>query len=230
MMSAYRTEPAPENSADPDTPRRLLRVEKLPPAFWTVASILSLVTNAVLIAISLSLATQLFRLNHVIQSQIIGPLNASFTTMYDASIQTTVSINAQVPARFDLPLNTATTVILSQDTYIPNARVTVNTGGLSIFNAPTDIVLPAGTSLPIYLNLTVPVDQTIPVIMDVPVNIPLKNTSLGEAFAGLINVVSPYQPLLQNAPSSWTELICGKKTRGLCHGVFSGLESILTRP
>jgi hypothetical protein len=229
-MPPYQTDPDTMNDAPQKPGRRILRVEKLPPAFWTIASILSLITNAILIAVTISLATQLFRVNSVIQTQLIKPLNTSFTTMYDASIQTTVSINTQVPARFDLPLDTDTTVVLSQNTFIPNARVTVNTGGLSIYNAPADIVLPAGTPLPIHLSLTVPVDQTIPVVMDVPVNIPLKNTALGDAFSGLINVVSPYQPLLQSAPASWTELVCGEKTGGLCHAVFSGLDSILTRP
>lgn len=224
--------PYPSNVYQPDPPvekRRLVRTDKLPAAFWTIASILSLVVNAILIAVVLSLATQLFRVNQVVQSQVVQPLGTSFATMYEASIQTTVSINTTVPARFDLPLDTDTTVILNQETFIPNARVTVNTGGLSIYNAPADIVLPAGTALPIHLSLTVPVDQTIPVVMDVPVNIPLKDTALGEAFAGLINVVSPYQPLLESAPASWTELICGKKTTGLCHTFFSDLESLLTK-
>lgn len=210
--------------------RPLVDRAALPRAFWTVTGILSLITNAILIAVTISISNQLFAVNKAVQQQLIEPLDTSFTTMYEASIQTTVVIDTTVPARFDLPLDTDTTVVLNQDTYIPNARVTVNTGGLSIANAPADIILPAGTSLPIHLNLTVPVDQTIPVVMNVPVNIPLKDTALGEAFAGLISVVSPYQPLLSNAPSSWTEMICGKRTTGICHGVFSSIESALTKP
>ncbi|MCD4671948.1 MAG: hypothetical protein K8R77_04720, partial [Anaerolineaceae bacterium] len=211
-MSNYQTESEFEFDASKKPERRrYVRVEKLPSAFWTVASVLSLLTNAILITITLSLSNQLFRINKVVQEQLVEPLDTSFTTMYEASIQTTVAINTTVPARFDLPLDIDTIVILSQDTFIPGARVTLNTGGLSIYNAPADVVLPAGTNLPVHLNLTVPVDQTIPVVMNVPVNIPLKDTALGDAFSGLINVVSPYEPLLQNAPASWTEMVCGKK-------------------
>jgi hypothetical protein len=216
-------EPDPEPV--PQKTKRRIPVDRasLPKAFWTVTGILSLLTNAVLIAVLLSISNQLFTVNKVLQQQLIMPLSTSFTTMYEASIQTNISIETTVPARFDLPLDTDTTVVLSEDTYIPNARVTVNTGGLSIQNAPADIVLPLGTNLPIHLSLTVPVDQTIPIVMDVPVNIPLKDTSLGSAFKGLIDVVSPYDPLLKSAPTSWAEMICGKKT-GLCFNLLHRAE------
>ena len=215
----------PEPEAAPRKAKRRINIDRagLPKAFWTITGILSLITNAVLIAVLLSVSNQLFTVNEVLQKQLIEPLGTSFTTMYEASIQTNVSIETTVPARFDLPLDTDTTVVLSEDTFISNARVTVNTGGLSIQNSPADIVLPAGTNLPIHLNLTVPVDQTIPVVMDVPVNIPLSDTSLGSAFKGLINVVAPYDPLLKSAPTSWAEMICGKDN-GLCFKFFSGLD------
>ena len=219
--------PAVEQKPDTPTKKSARRISvdrtALPKAFWTVTGILSLLTNAILIAVLLSVSNQLFTVNKVLQQQLIVPLGTSFATMYEASIQTNVSIKTTVPARFDLPLDTDTTVVLSEETFIPNARVTVNTGGLSIQNSPADIVLPAGTKLPIHLSLNVPVDQTIPVVMDVPVNIPLKDTSLGGAFKGLIDVVSPYDPLLKSAPTSWAEMICGKKT-GLCFKLLHGAE------
>ena len=216
-------EPDPDPTPQKKERRHIIDRKSLPKAFWTVTGVLSLLTNAILIAVLLGVANQLFTVNKVLQQQLIVPLGTSFTTMYEASIQTNVSIETTVPARFNLPLDTDTTVVLSEDTYISNARVTVNTGGLSIQNAPADIVLPVGTNLPIHLSLTVPVDQTIPVVMDVPVNIPLKDTSLGSAFKGLINVVEPYDPLLKSAPTSWAEMICGKKT-GLCFKLLQGAE------
>jgi hypothetical protein len=216
-------EPEPETAPQKTKGRITVDRASLPKAFWTVTGILSLLTNAILIAVLLSVSNQLFTINKVLQQQLIVPLGASFTTMYEASIQTNISIETTVPARFNLPLDTDTTVVLSEETYIPNARVTVNTGGLSIQNSPADIVLPAGTKLPIHLSLIVPVDQTIPVVMDVPVNIPLKDTSLGGAFKGLIDVISPYDPLLKSAPTSWAEMICGKTT-GLCFNLLHGTE------
>ena len=223
--SEYNTVFEPEPEPALKKPARRIPVDRasLPKAFWTVTGILSLLTNAILIAVLLSVSNQLFTVNKVLQQQLIVPLGTSFTTMYEASIQTNISIETTVPARFDLPLDTDTTVVLSEDTYIPNARVTVNTGGLSIQNSPADIVLPAGTNLPIHLNLMVPVDEIIPVVMDVPVDIPLKDTSLGSAFKGLIDVVSPYDPLLKSAPTSWAEMICGKTT-GLCFNLLHGTE------
>jgi len=213
--------PAPTTKSPEKNKKTGIRVDRagLPKAFWTITGILSLITNAVLIAVLLSVSNQLFTLNKVLQDRLITPLGTSFTTMYEASIQTNVSVETNVPARFDLPLDTDTTVVLSEDTFIQNATVTVNTGGLSIQNSPADIILPAGTNLPIHLNLTVPVDQQIPVVMDVPVNIPLKDTSLGTAFSGLIDVVSPFDPLLKSAPTSWAEMICGKDSR-VCYNLL----------
>jgi hypothetical protein len=81
---------------------------------------------------------------------------------------------------------------------ITGALVTVNTGGLNINRARADIVLPAGTLLPINIqSLTVPVDQKVPAVLDVPVDIPLNQTDLHEPFVGLQKVVEPYYCLLQ---------------------------------
>jgi len=113
-----------------------------------------------------------------------------------------------VPAKFDLPLQTDTTVVLTQSTLIRGARVTLNTGGLSIQNAPTDIVLPAGTELPIHLNLMVPVDQKIPVKLNVAVDIPLNQTDLHQPFTGLQKVIQPYRVLIDQIPNSWGAAFC----------------------
>ena len=99
-------------------------------------------------------------------------------------------------------------MILTRSTLIRGARVTLNTGGLSIQNAPTDIVLPAGTELPVHLNLMVPVDQKIPVTLNVAVDIPLNQTDLHQPFTGLQKVIQPYQVLLSQIPSSWEAVFC----------------------
>jgi hypothetical protein len=89
-------------------------------------------------------------------------------------------------------------VTLSRDVVINGALVTVNTGGLNINNARANIVLPAGTILPIFIqSLDVPVDKTVPAILDVNVDIPLNKTELHEPFVGLQKVVEPYYCLLQ---------------------------------
>jgi hypothetical protein len=89
-------------------------------------------------------------------------------------------------------------VTLSKDVVINGALVTVNTGGLDIDRARANIVLPAGTVLPITIqNLVVPVDKTVPAVLDVNVDIPLNKTELHEPFVGLQKVVEPYFCLLQ---------------------------------
>ena len=121
-----------------------------------------------------------------------------------------------MPAKFKLPLDTETTVVLSQDTRIDGARVSLVTGGLSINNAPADIVLPAGTRLPIFLKLSVPVNQKIPVKLNVDVDIPLNQTDLHQPFVGLQGVVQPYYQLLNETPNSWQEALCGRSPDALC--------------
>jgi hypothetical protein len=121
-----------------------------------------------------------------------------------------------VPAKFDLPVETETTVVLKKDTSIRRARVTLTTGGLTITNAPADIILPAGTELPIKLNIVVPVDQQIPVNLSVNVDIPLATTDLHAPFIGLQNVVGPYYQLLKSGPSTLEETVCGNDGSDFC--------------
>ncbi len=189
------------------------------PAFWTVTGLISLVINVILIAILLSLANYVFTLKAVVENQLIGGLASNFSLMDQASIKTNITVSTQVPAKFSLPLETDTTVILTRDTVIKSAHVTVSTGGLQITNALTNITLPAGTELPIHLNLEVPVDQQIPVNINVPVDIPLNQTDLHRPFVGLQNVVQPYSVLLDQIPNSWENIMCGSNPSDLCKAV-----------
>ena len=198
----------------------VIKLIDLWPAFWTITGVFSLLMNAVLIAMLLSLGNQLFTLKYLVEDQLIGGLYENFVLMDQSSIQTTIPVSAKVPAKFNLPLDTETVVILQEDTYIPGATVTLNTGGLNITNAPTNILLPAGTELPIRLNLEVPVNQKIPVNLDVNVDIPLNETDLHIPFTGLQNVVSPYYDLLGQTPNSWREILCGNPPAGWCTGLI----------
>lgn len=209
-MDAY---PVEQPTQPPQAPRAKRQVA---PAFWTIASVLSLVVNLVLIILVIALASQVFTLKRLITEQLLGGLYNNFVLMDEARIQTTIAIDEEVPAKFNLKLNTDTTVVLTEDTPIQGARVSLSTGGMSIYSAPTDIILPEGTPLPIHLKLTVPVDKMIPVQMDVKVDIPLKETDLHEPFVGLQEVVGPYYHMLNEAPNSWGELICGKRAGSLC--------------
>ena len=189
-------------------------------AFWTITSLISMGVNIILVVLLILIANQLFSLKSVVETQLIGGLAKNFQMMDQANITTSVSISTNVPAKFDLPLETDTTVTLTNDTPIKGAYVSLTTGGLSITHAATDITLPSGTVLPIHLSLVVPVDQQIPVNLVVPVNIPMNQTELHQPFVGLQDVVQPYQKLLDGIPNNWEAIICGNSPSDLCRAVI----------
>jgi hypothetical protein len=173
------------------------------PPFWTIASIVSLVVNLVLIVILLVVWMNTQKLIQSIGGAmnmgnfLLSGLYTNFEKMDRAHITTTIPVTAEIPVKFDLQLNQQTNVVLSQDVTINNALVTVRTGGMNITNALTTIVLPQGTNLPVFLNLTVPVDKTVPVSLNVQVDIPMEQTQLHEPFVGLQDVVSPFYCMLK---------------------------------
>lgn len=202
------------------------------PAFWTVTGVISLVVNIVLIIILVSLGRELFALKDLLSGQLVGGLYDNFVAMDNATIHTTVLVedtivvedvifvNDAIPVVFELEISQRTNVRLAEDVEITNAIVNLNTPTLSIFNAPTEILLPKDTILPTRLNLTVPVSQTVPVSLTVPVHlevpisltvpvsIPLDETELHAPFVGLQEVVSPYRDLLLGLPGSWEAVAC----------------------
>lgn len=196
--------------------RQILWRGRVGPAFWTVTGVLSLVINAVLIAVIIALASHLFTLKKVLSEQLLGGLSENFALMDQASIKTNVTVNTTIPVQFSLPVKTKTTVTLTENTRITNAVVNVQTSSLILPNVPASIVLPAGTELPIALDIRVPVDTTVPVVLNVPVNIPLAETELHKPFQGLQDVVKPYLELLEPIPDSWEELLCGPNGNWLC--------------
>jgi hypothetical protein len=173
------------------------------PAFWTIASVISLTFNVLLFIILLAVLQniRILKLGSAmdISNGLLGGLYTNFEKMDNAHITKTIPVNTTIPVKFDLPLNQQTDVVLSQDVTIRRALVTVNTGGLNITNALATIVLPAGTTLPVYLNLTVPVDTTVPVVLDVAVDIPLAETQLHDPFSGLQEVVKPFYCMVNPA-------------------------------
>lgn len=210
-------QPAPE--PQPAKPRRRLHWPRFHfgSPLWTIASLLSLTVNLVLLVALFLLAQQVFGIKNALKDELVGGLAKNFAMMDQARIKTTIPINTTVPAKFDLPLNTVTTVVLQKDVLLKNATlVSLKTGGLSITNAPAEISLPAGTELPVSLNIVVPVDQQIPVNLSVDVDIPLSQTDLHTPFVGLQKVVSPYQVMLDNTPNSLQEAVCGPEPSDLC--------------
>ncbi len=189
---------------------------KVGPAFWTVAGVFSLALNIILIILLVLVGRELFGLKGMVEEQLVKGLYTNFVLMDQAVIATTIKVEDTIPVQFSLPVQTDTTVVLTEDTFVQNATVNLSTGGLRIINAPTDIVLRAGTELPVKLDINVPVDTTVPVNLEVAVEIPLQDTQLHAPFVGLQNVVSPYDSLLASLPDSWVEVLCGSSPGRLC--------------
>ena len=196
--------------------RRFLWQGKIGPAFWTIASLISIGVNIVLFVLLILIGRQLFAIKDLASNQLVGGLYQNFIKMDQARITTTVEVNDTIPVVFDLPVQTNTIVVLTEPTRIKGANVNLSTGGLTI-RAPSNITLPAGTELPVSLNIVVPVNTRVPVKLTVPVDIPLQQTELHEPFVGLQNVVAPYNDLLASPPNSWQETpLCDPKTDLLC--------------
>ncbi len=193
------THPKPASAKGASPSLKDLRLNFGPP-FWTIASVLSMTVNLILIIILLALYMNIKNLKPEVALNpgnfLLGGLYTNFEKMERAHITTKIPVQTTIPVKFDLQLNQQTNVVLSQDVTITDARVTINSGALNINNALTTIVLRQGTTLPVMLNLTVPVDTTVPVTLNVDVDIPLKDTQLQEPFAGLQSVVRPFYCLL----------------------------------
>ncbi len=170
-------------------------------AYWDVATTFSLIVNLVLVAILLVMAFQIKNLKTTVSAltglgdNALGGLYANFVKMDQASINTTISVDSQIPINLSVPVAQNTTVVLTSKVNIPNAHVVINTGGLAI-NSIASVTLPAGTSLPIALNLTIPIQSTIPISLQVPISIPLNQTELHQPFTGLQTTIRPLYCLL----------------------------------
>jgi len=195
---------APASARTPPKPAARSMNLKFGPAFWTIASVLSLAINVVLIIILLLVVSNIRQLNINLNNltkvpvDLLSGLYTNFEKMDRASIVTNIPVEAQIPLSINVPVQTTTEITLIQDAVISGARVRINTSSLNI-DAPANVTLPAGTKLTVGLNFSLQVQDDIPIHVDVPVNIPLAKTDLHEPFAGLQEVVKPLYCLVSPA-------------------------------
>jgi hypothetical protein len=220
---------APVASASPTTPKSpakektanpIFQPGKLLPAFWTVASGLSVIVNVILIVVIIILVQQLFSLKKLVGQDLIGGLYTNFVLMDQAHIKSAITVADQIPVNFNLTISQNTIVTLTEPTRINGVMINLNSGGL-VINSPANITLPQGTNLPVHLELTVPVNTTIPVTLNVPVDIPLQETELHRPFIGLQSVLSPYYWLLQPGIKSASDLEACKAVSWFCDAFFA---------
>ena len=223
---------APSSNPKSKSPERLIWQGKIGPAFWTIASVISLTVNLILVVVIVLLGQNLFTIKELLETQLVGGLHTNFEQMDQAhivtniNVQDTIQVNDEIPVVFDLPLKQSTEVVLIKDTPVRNATIFLN--GQPV---PLDLILRKGTRLGIALDLVVPVNKTIPVELDVPVNlnvpvdIALERTDLHDPFIGLQGVVSPYQDLLESLPDGWEDTpVCEPTQMGWFCGWFLGTQ------
>jgi hypothetical protein len=198
----------------PQAARNMPRREKFLRALWTLASLISMIFNAVVIVVVV-VAFWAYRdiklpedVDITMLNKLLGGLYSNFEKLDRATIKTVIPVDAQIPLDISVPVQTTTQITLAESVVIPNAQVVINTGGLNI-NSNARVTLPAGTPLSVNLNFNLPVQTSIPVHLDVPVNIPMKDTELHEPFVGLQDVVRPLYCMVDPSASNLDgQLIC----------------------
>ncbi|MEO8357062.1 MAG: hypothetical protein ABI621_14205 [Chloroflexota bacterium] len=169
------------------------------PAFWTIASLMSITVNIVLIAILLIVLNMLTGIQLTANDQfsgLLGGLYHNFVKMDQATISRTIPVDANIPLNIVVPVQATTRITLAETVTIPNAHVRISTGALNI-DADAVVTLPANTPLVVNLDFPLNVQNSIPIHLDVPVNIPLNETQLHEPFVGLRQVVEPWYCLVE---------------------------------
>ncbi len=161
------------------------------PAFWTIASIVSLAINVIVLVALIVALRSLGGLNlGQIGTGLVGGLYSNFEKMDAAHIKTTIPVQSNIPLSMSIPVQTTTNISLADAVDIPNAHVKISTGTFNI-DSDADVTLPAGTTLNVILNFSVPVQTTVPVTLSVPVDIAISSTDLHPAITGLEKTIKP---------------------------------------
>jgi hypothetical protein len=183
------------------------------PAFWTVASIFSLMVNLILIALLIGIGRNFFSIKSEIAKGLVNSASENLALMDQAHIvtsvpvQTVIQLKDDLPVNFTIPVNQNTQILLAQDTRITGAYIYLNNTAVL-----TDLTLPAHTPIQVSMNMSVPVDtsvpisMTVPVSMQVPVDIAIDQTDLHQSILGLQGAIEPYKTLFDssfNSPSDF---------------------------
>jgi hypothetical protein len=169
-------------------------------AFWTIASVLSMVVNIILIAVVFLLLLNLGALRAKLNEAtgLLPQLYGSFAAMDSATISRVIPVDANIPLNLTVPVNlNEQTIVLAHAARIEGVGVQIYGGDITVDTRRAVITLPAGTPLSVNLGFNLPVQNNVPVHLDVPVRIPLNETELHQPFVGLRNIVQPYYCLMQ---------------------------------
>ena len=151
---------------------------------------------------------------------VLGGMYLNIGELDQASISTEVTLKDDFLLDFPLQINQETELILTDNTIINGARISISTGSLNILSAPATIVLPAGARLPVQVNMSVPVNESVPVNLNVPVNIPIEETGLHQPLINMQKVIQPILIPFMDGPSTWQDLPACKLFGFVCNWWF----------
>lgn len=183
--------PAGPAIVTPTVTATVVRNNRFLPAFWTAASVISLLFNVVLLVLLVGVMRMVGSLDAAsLGSGVLGGLYMNFERMDQAHIKTEIPVQTVIPLNLTVPVQTTTGITLAKAATISGAHVKIST---QLFNvdAPAVVTLPAGTPLDVTMSMELPVQAQVPVNLTVPVDIPISSTELHPAITGLQDTVKP---------------------------------------
>ncbi|MBL8131393.1 MAG: hypothetical protein JNL42_06015 [Anaerolineae bacterium] len=169
---------------------------------WRFMVIFSFIVNLVLVVAVIALAALLFDIKNNVVTPLVAGLHSSFVGLDQATIDWTIPVRDAIPVQFDLPLEQATVVTLTEDVPL-TVFASISAPALQVNSATVFLSLPAGTRLPVALDLQVPVDTEIDVELDVRAVIPLGETQLHDPLENLRLIFEPITRALYNLPDNY---------------------------
>jgi hypothetical protein len=165
-------------------------------AFEKFALIFSFVMNVVLLVVVLVLVGLVVPIKNDIARPMMDEVMAEIDRLGNTHIETTVTVEDEIPVVFDLPLNQEVNVTTTAPVPLTTHAYFVLPGGGGYIQGQVSIKIPQGTTLPVMLNTTVPVNQQVPVTLAVPVDINLGDTDLKTSVDHFKALLEPFDSLL----------------------------------
>lgn len=171
---------------------------------WRFMVIFSFVVNFILVLVLLVAGILIFDIKNNIAEPLVGGLYSSFVGLDDATIDWTIPVRDNIPVRLNIPLQTDTTVVLTDNVPL-RVNALIDLPGLNAANVPAtvNLTLPRGLELPVALDLNVPVDERLDVALDVRAVIPLGQTQLHDPLENLQLLFEPFVIGLGELPNDF---------------------------
>jgi hypothetical protein len=165
----------------------------------------SFIVNLVLIIVVVVLLLMIFDIKNNVVTPLVTGLHSSFVGLDESTIDWTIPVRDTIPVVLNVPLETQTTVVLTQAVpLVVNATITLPGVGV-LNNASVNLSLPAGLELPVNLDIDVPINQELPVALDVRAVIPIQETQLHDPIYNLRLTFEPIVRALYNLPDNFAE-------------------------